>query len=201
MYMDMVASTTGQSKEEFHNRDASGKVPHAMKGLGEASSAALQKAAQAWCTPRTSNKVMDPELATAFADILDALALNVVECLLDEGLYRAEGDYYYTTSCVGSTAEKIHALLDTTQDVSKTEFFKNVPLREVFESGIAYIYDWTPKQYQIAGADPEGEEARKNKGGLRMWNDWAISYHKGIYDGSECYFFQHSAIEYIFCKP
>ncbi len=32
---------------------------------------ALQKAAQAWCTPRTERKVMDAELANAFADILD----------------------------------------------------------------------------------------------------------------------------------
>ncbi len=31
---------------------------------------ALQRAAQAWCQPTTSNKVMDPALAEAFADIL-----------------------------------------------------------------------------------------------------------------------------------
>lgn len=35
---------------------------------------ALQLAAQAWCQPTTSNKVMDPVLATAFADILMRLA-------------------------------------------------------------------------------------------------------------------------------
>lgn len=33
----------------------------------------LQKAAQAWCRPATANKVMDPELATAFAEILDEI--------------------------------------------------------------------------------------------------------------------------------
>ena len=199
MFMDMVASTTGQSKEGFRNRDAAGKVPHAMKGIGEASSASLQKAAQAWCTPRTSDKEMDTDLATAFADILDELALNVVESLLDEGLYRSEGDYCFVTSCVSSTAELIHAMIDASHDVSKTEFFKNVPLREVFDSGIAYLYDWTPAQYRVAGISRDGPEAYKNRGGLRMWNDWAISYYKGIYDGSPCYFFKHSAIEYIFC--
>lgn len=31
----------------------------------------LQKAAQAWCKPTTSVKTMDPELAEAFAEILD----------------------------------------------------------------------------------------------------------------------------------
>ena len=32
-----------------------------------------EKAAQAWCKPTTSNKVMDVELAEAFADILDEI--------------------------------------------------------------------------------------------------------------------------------
>ena len=32
-----------------------------------------QKVAQAWCTPTTSSKVMDSELAEAFADILDEI--------------------------------------------------------------------------------------------------------------------------------
>jgi hypothetical protein len=198
LYLDMAASVTNQSKEGFRNRDAAGKVPHAMKGIGEASSASLQKAAQAWCTPRTSNRIMDPELATAFADILDALAMNVVEDLLDEGLFRSEGDYYYATCCVGSTAEKIHAMVDAGHEVSKTEFFKNVPLKEVFNSGIAGIYAWTPKQCRAAGVDYE--EVRQNRGGLKMWNDWAIGYYKSVYDGQECYYFDHSRIEYIFCK-
>lgn len=30
-----------------------------------------ETAAQAWCKPATSNKTFDPELAEAFADILD----------------------------------------------------------------------------------------------------------------------------------
>ena len=32
-----------------------------------------EKAAQAWCKPTTSNKVMDAELAEAFAEILDEI--------------------------------------------------------------------------------------------------------------------------------
>ena len=36
-----------------------------------ATSSSLQKAAQAWCTPTTSKKVMDPELAEAFAEIIE----------------------------------------------------------------------------------------------------------------------------------
>ncbi len=36
-----------------------------------AGSIATQRAAQAWCTPETSHISMIPELALAFADILD----------------------------------------------------------------------------------------------------------------------------------
>ena len=34
---------------------------------------ASEKAAQAWCTPKTEKKVLDTELAEAFADILDEI--------------------------------------------------------------------------------------------------------------------------------
>jgi hypothetical protein len=36
-----------------------------------ASERALELAAQAWCTDKNSGKVMDPDLAEAFAEILD----------------------------------------------------------------------------------------------------------------------------------
>ena len=36
-----------------------------------ATSLSLQRAAQAWCKPKTSNKTMDADLAEAFAEILD----------------------------------------------------------------------------------------------------------------------------------
>ena len=36
-----------------------------------ASKQAREKAAQAWCTPETKDKVMDPDLAEAFANIID----------------------------------------------------------------------------------------------------------------------------------
>lgn len=32
-----------------------------------------EKAAQAWCKPTTSSKVMDPDLAEAFAEVLDEI--------------------------------------------------------------------------------------------------------------------------------
>jgi len=42
-----------------------------LQNLHEASMRAVELAAQVWCMPKTENKVMDPELAVAFADVLD----------------------------------------------------------------------------------------------------------------------------------
>lgn len=273
MFMDMVADTTNQSKDGFRNRDAAGKVQHAMKGIGEAvvgalldESDILKRLSNVATMPivvKTKMKKayveviiqrrgivaalgsalasigVDPELADGLSVTLTdgeaggydsvseiveravdfvathhpsiseqelegvrqffmELAMDFCEESLQEGLFRAEGDYYYVTCCVNSTAEKIHAMVDAGHEVSKTEFFKNVPLREVFEAGIAQIYAWTPAQCRAAGVDYE--EVRQNKGGLKMWNDWAIGYYKSVYDGQECYYFDHSRIEYIFCK-
>jgi hypothetical protein len=58
-----------------------------------ASTFALQKAAQAWTTPTTENKVMDAELALAFANIIDELieTHNLSVDNSDEGCCNDEG--------------------------------------------------------------------------------------------------------------
>ena len=42
-----------------------------IKEIKMATNLSREKAAQAWCTKKTSNKIMDTDLAEAFADILD----------------------------------------------------------------------------------------------------------------------------------
>jgi len=44
-----------------------------MSEIKKPSELSLGKAAQAWCTEKTSSKVMDEELAFAFAEILDEI--------------------------------------------------------------------------------------------------------------------------------
>ncbi len=44
------------------------------------SDVALQKAAQAWCKPSTSQKVMDPVLAEAFAEIINDYREALIWC-------------------------------------------------------------------------------------------------------------------------
>lgn len=61
-----------------------------------ASSGALQRVAQAWCTPETETITMDTKLAEAFADILDKiwnqpwLGNATTEELIDELRARCE---------------------------------------------------------------------------------------------------------------
>jgi len=50
---------------------------------------ARQEAARAWCTAKTSSKVMDPDLAEAFAEILAAhLCDPPLGCATTEALLR-----------------------------------------------------------------------------------------------------------------
>lgn len=55
---------------------------------------ALEIAAQCWCDPRVSDRVMDPELATVFAEKLEAVEAKLkvaVEALWAIAEYPAEG--------------------------------------------------------------------------------------------------------------
>lgn len=85
MYVDMIVTQTNQPKHGFANKDAVGKVPHAMK---ESSFAAKVKATSAWYKASTKHKVMDVDLASEFAEIIDDVAQNglietIVNTLLD----------------------------------------------------------------------------------------------------------------------
>ena len=41
---------------------------------------ARQKAAQAWCKPKTSNRIVDPYVAEAFAEIIDEYREALIWC-------------------------------------------------------------------------------------------------------------------------
>lgn len=67
--------------------------------MNEPSSSSRQKAAQAWCTPDTSNIPMDAKLAEAFASIIEELWSQpwlgnaTTEQLLDEVKARVNLSY------------------------------------------------------------------------------------------------------------
>jgi len=65
----------------------------------------------------------------------------------------------------------------------------------------AGMYHWTRRMLLLAGLSPEDIEAyQQQRTDLKLRADWAVSYHKGVFEGRPCYYMDHSRIEYIFCK-
>lgn len=107
-------------------------------------------------------------------------------------------DYQFETCCINADGQDIRDMVDQARSITYGQFFRHVPLSAVFVSGVAYMYYWTPSQCRLAGVDYE--EVRKNWP-LTQKNDVHISYHQSVYRGKPCYYFKHSAIEYIFTEP
>ena len=106
--------------------------------------------------------------------------------------------YHFVTSCVNcDNVPALGEMIDSAVDVTYQEFMRNVPLSAIFDSGIGYIYYWTPAQAILAGV-PYEEVARN--GSLTLKKDWHVSYHRSTYQGKPCFFMDHSAIEYVFVK-
>lgn len=83
----------------------------------------------------------------------------------------------YTTCCVYSTAEAIHALKDSAREISYRTFRKHADDLDQWAESMSYALH--PSQ------------------GLTLKQDWHVAYYKGTYLGRPCYFLVHSAIEHI----
>jgi len=86
--------------------------------------------------------------------------------------------YKYYTNCVNSTSDKINALIDSSKNITYETFINHIDIHEL--KALFPFYGWN------------------NKKVLKMKDDYAISYSKGIYEGKKVYFLTHSCIEYIF---
>lgn len=88
---------------------------------------------------------------------------------------------HYLTSCVDSTGPKIRAMVDDANDISYQTARRAI--------GAAELDKWARSMSYDTGSD---------RGGLRLKNDWHVSYHRSTYEGRACVYIRHSAIEYIF---
>lgn len=124
-----------------------------------------------------------------------SLSEAIVDTLLEGGQYR------FVTSCVGcDDGQKIRDMVETSQDVSYEEFMRNVDLNDLLMMTPAGMYKWSPQLLRRAGLSPEDVEAYKaQRSNLRLRDDWAVHFHKSTFEGSPCYYMDHSRIEYIFC--
>ena len=89
--------------------------------------------------------------------------------------------FRYYTNCIGSTMELIQALTASAHEITRRTF-------------VTYADPDSLRELERSLAYDTGTE----RGGLRMANDWAVSYYRGTYDGRPCVFFVHSHIEHIF---
>ena len=87
--------------------------------------------------------------------------------------------YQFETSCVQSTAEKIHAMVDRAREITYQTFVRYVDLEEL---KLFNGYTWGPGRQE----------------GLRLKDDWAVRYYRSRYNGRKCVYMDHSRIEYIF---
>lgn len=87
----------------------------------------------------------------------------------------------YETCCVNSTGPLIRAMVEAAREISYATARKAI--------GGAVLDDWAKGMSYDTG---------RERGGLRLKNDWHVSYHRSEYDGRPCVYVRHSAIEYIF---
>ena len=86
----------------------------------------------------------------------------------------------YRINCVQSTCVSIVDMINQEKTITRATFCKHTDKedREQLEKSLGYAI---------------GKEE-----GLRMKDDQHVSYHKSEYEGEQCVYFAHSAIEYIF---
>lgn len=84
----------------------------------------------------------------------------------------------YTTCCVDSDAESIHDMVDRAREVTYQTLRKHCDGVDQFAAGLGY-------------------DTGNERGGLRLKDDFAVSFHKSLYRGKPCYYVDHSRIEYI----
>jgi len=88
-------------------------------------------------------------------------------------------NFGYYTCCVDSTAELIDEMVERSIKITWKTFKKHIHLSDLQD--LFPFYAWEGK-------------------GLKLKDDWAVSFYKSVYDGKDCYYIYHSAIEYIFVR-
>ena len=93
------------------------------------------------------------------------------------------GHLKFYSDCVSIPKNKINSLInmvDNSIDISRKTFLKHVDKCDLqfLENNFGYSTHY--------------------KQGLTMSSDWHVSYHRGKLENDTCYYFKHSAIEYMF---
>ena len=110
--------------------------------------------------------------------------INWYNKAINKAVKLANGQYHYITNCTQADGNDIEEMVDNAMQVTYKTFRHHVPLSEI-KGVFGDIYDYQDKNNGI---------------GLRIQNDYAVSFYKSKYQGRPCYYIYHSAIEYVFVK-
>ena len=88
--------------------------------------------------------------------------------------------YHYYINCVSSDGESIGDMVDNAREIGYNTFVKGIDIEELKE--LFPFYNW----------------GNRKENGLKLKDDYAVSYYKSIYEGRPCLYVAHSAIEYVF---
>jgi hypothetical protein len=94
--------------------------------------------------------------------------------------------YTYLTCCVDvhrSEADVLHATIEARQEISRRTFMSKVSRAEMADLFPGYL--WNPY-----------DRGR----GLRMADDFCVSYYRSTWKGKRCYYVLWSGIEFIFVE-
>jgi hypothetical protein len=90
-------------------------------------------------------------------------------------------EYQYCINCINSTGYLISKMQDDAVSVTYNTIRKHC----------LGFDEW---------AKDMGYDIGCQRGGLRLSQDWAVSFHRSKYRGKPCYYIRHSSIEYIWTK-
>lgn len=90
--------------------------------------------------------------------------------------------WHFATTCVNSTAELIHALIESEREISYRTFRR--------ELGGSELDRWNAGMGYSVGSER----------GLHLKDDWHVAFYRGEFDGRPALFIRHSAIEHIWTR-
>ena len=84
--------------------------------------------------------------------------------------------FKYSFNCVEVTQKEVHHLQKAIDDA-----------REITWTTFSKICDYVDIEREVIG-----------ESGIKLKDDWAVSFYSSMYKGKKCYYFRHSSIEYVF---
>jgi hypothetical protein len=92
--------------------------------------------------------------------------------------------YVFEISCVDAgmaNVDALHTMTDNAREVTL----------DTIRQHCAGLAEWEKSM---------GYDTGNERGGLRLKNDWHVTFHKSVYRKRRCYYIRHSAIEYIWTR-